>query len=190
MYSQRGEWPELFPALFRYAGHANAAVRQSAFSVFYQLADVVGEEVFEPYMSVVKSVLEKGLADSATSVVLAAVQATASFLSVIDHDDATNMNAFRTLLPAMIAFLKSSLEQGRNDDAQATLEVFVDISDVCPSFFRPSLRDFVAAIGTVCRAPSLPPGLFFPHLSNIFSAYFTPLFLMCCFLLLLLYRDA
>ena len=158
---KRGEWPELFPALFRFAGHANASVRQSAFSVFHQLADVVGGELFDPYMSVVKTVLEKGLADSATGVVLAAVQATSAFLSVIDRDDATNMNAFRTLLPAMMAFLKSSVEQGRNDDAQATLEVFVDISDACPAFFRPSLRSFVVTIGTICRAAALPFGLFY-----------------------------
>jgi len=61
---KRGEWTELFPALFKYAGHANAAVRQSAFSVFHQLADVVSEEVFDPYMGVVKTVLERGLADA------------------------------------------------------------------------------------------------------------------------------
>jgi len=66
------------------------------------------------------------------------------------------MNSFRTLLPAMMTFLKTSIEQGRFDDAQATLEVFVDISDVCPSFFRPSLREFVVTIGTICRAPSIP----------------------------------
>jgi len=73
------------------------------------------------------TVLEKGLADKSNGVVLAAIQATSSFLTVINHDDTANLNAFRTLLPAMISFLKTSTEQGRNDDAQSVLEVFVDI---------------------------------------------------------------
>lgn len=150
----RGGWPELFPFLLKCTGSADAAQRETGFSVFALLSILVGPETFRPHLGLICSVLAGGLGDGAApDVRYAALAATASFLRIMQpRRDAAHLRQFRALLPAMMAALQHALAHDASD-AAAVLDVFVQIAEARPAFFRPAIAEVTAALFTVAKEP-------------------------------------
>ena len=151
----RGGWPELFPFLLKCTSSTDAAQRETGFSVFALLSILVGPETFRPHLGLICNVLAGGLADQAApDVRYAAMAATASFLRIMQPKrDAAHISQFRALLPGMMEALQYALAHDASD-AAAILDIFVQIAEARPMFFRPAIAEFTSALFNIAKEPS------------------------------------
>lgn len=177
--SDKGGWNELFPFMFHCTTSQAAAVRESAMSIFAQLAILLGPLAFRPNFSIILKVLQTGLSDpTSLDVRLAALAATSAFLQVRDFtcaspfpslnfpcmptqpillkimekQDEDTVNVFRGLIPNMLECISAALGQKKEEEAQAALEVFVELAETQPLFFKPHIASIVSAMFQLARS--------------------------------------
>ena len=151
-------------------------LRESSFTIFADLAGLLGPDQFRGYFAVICDILKNGLLDPKTyNVRLSALLATSSFLQLIEDDDAKNLNMFRPLLPQMLDCVNVALQHQKEDDAQDALEVFVELADNSSAFFKPSIQIVVKNMFEIISTPSFEDGK--KKQTNINVIHFSSLYL-------------
>jgi len=147
-----GRWDELLPFMFKCTKSEDASQRESALNIFATLATHIGENL-RPYFNVLKDVLAAGLNDTNNAVKLAALDATANFLQVLDEPQERNI--FQQLTPPMFSTISAALNANDEEDARTALEVFVDLAEIDPTFLRPHLALAINAMLQIAGANHL-----------------------------------
>eukprot|EP01111_Echinosteliopsis_oligospora_P006765 TRINITY_DN2110_c0_g1_i3.p1 TRINITY_DN2110_c0_g1~~TRINITY_DN2110_c0_g1_i3.p1 ORF type:complete len:870 (-),score=260.72 TRINITY_DN2110_c0_g1_i3:783-3392(-) len=131
-----GAWPELMPFMFSCVTSDNDTLKECAFTIFGSLAEALKTQ-FAPYISKLQEVFAAGLNDTRSiKVRLAALGATAAFLSTLDD---TARASFQQLTPAMVTTILVALNAKEEEEARDGLELFIEIADSEPLFFRPDI---------------------------------------------------
>jgi len=131
-----GGWNELLPFMFSCVTSDNDGLKESAFIIFGSLAAALKAQ-FAPYISKLKDVFAAGLNDTRSiKVRLAALGATAAFLGTLDE---TNRGSFQQLTPAMLDTINIALKEHEEEEARDGLELFIEIAEAEPLFFRPDI---------------------------------------------------
>ena len=163
---ERGtDWPQLLPTLFKMAGSTSQQQQQqqqqqrstTAFEVFAQLAVALGPDVFRPMLGPVLVMLQSGLRDAQDyRVRLAALGAALSFLQIMEQEDAAAFAQYKTLLPDMLECITVPVRYGKEAEANASLELFIELAEVQPSFFEDDAERVVSTMLAVARASNVP----------------------------------
>ncbi|KAH3757236.1 ARM family protein [Pelomyxa schiedti] len=147
-----GTWPELLPFLFKCSNSQKALHRCTALQIMAQLALSQGDSAFRKYFRYIISILGAGLIDADTQVRLEALMATTAFLQVLEQPEETR--EFQQFIPQMLACLSYLLNQGLEGEARTALEVFVDLAENAPLFFRPAMTQVTSAMMTIASPAS------------------------------------
>eukprot|EP01105_Mastigella_eilhardi_P026497 TRINITY_DN7714_c0_g1_i1.p1 TRINITY_DN7714_c0_g1~~TRINITY_DN7714_c0_g1_i1.p1 ORF type:complete len:1071 (-),score=317.30 TRINITY_DN7714_c0_g1_i1:72-3230(-) len=149
----KGEWPALLPFLFQSARSQEPLLRGSALVIFSDLVLLLGPKNFAPYATYVGNILQAGLADSELKVRTSALLATSSFFMAMK--DTTTGAQFQALLPAMLEAISMALNMKQEIEVRKALNVFIELADAAPSFFKPMLRQVLAAMLAIGAAQGL-----------------------------------
>jgi len=145
-----GEWPELLPFLFQSTKSERESDREAALLIFSQLAPEIGEQL-RAHFGLLRDVLSAGLNDQQSlKVRIAALTATANFLQYLNEPE--ERGQFQQLLPKMLECVSSALNAQQEDDARASLELFVDLAELDPTFLRPFLGQIISAMQQIATA--------------------------------------
>ena len=144
---------------FRATKSPNDLLRESSFTIFADLASLLGPNQFRGYFAVICDILKEGLLDPKTyDVRLSALLATSSFLQIIEDEDSKNLNMFRPLLPHMLDCINVALQHQKEEDAQEALEMFIDLAENSSAFFKPSIQVLVKNMFEIISTPSFEDG--------------------------------
>jgi len=154
IFEAQGKWDELLPYMFKCTKSPNDGQREAALNIFQQLALDIGESM-RPHFPVLKEVLNEGLNDAVMKVRLAAMNATASFLQVLDQPE--ERAQFQLLTPQMLATISAALNNKQEEDARCAIELFVDLAEIDATFLKPHLPQIVQAMLTISTAGVLDP---------------------------------
>lgn len=137
------QWNELLPFMFNATKSEDESQRESAISIFSDLAGSIGDKL-RPYFNVLKDVLAAGLNDKSLRVRLASLDASANFLHALNepHERAT----FQQLTPLMLGTIGSALNEKNEEDARGAVEIFVELAEIDPTFLRPHLAMTINAM--------------------------------------------
>eukprot|EP01114_Cavostelium_apophysatum_P016598 TRINITY_DN4762_c0_g1_i1.p1 TRINITY_DN4762_c0_g1~~TRINITY_DN4762_c0_g1_i1.p1 ORF type:complete len:1093 (-),score=369.83 TRINITY_DN4762_c0_g1_i1:62-3340(-) len=149
-----GTWDELLPSMFKLTKSQAEGHRESALTIFSKLAADIGP-LLRSNFPILKGVLEAGLNDPSIKVRIAALNATAGFLNVLD--DPQERAHFQQLTPLMLGTISASLMSGNEEEARSALQLFVDLAEIDPTFLRPQIMQIVDAMLTVANAEQLEP---------------------------------
>lgn len=148
----KGEWPALLPFMFKCTKSESEDHRESALIVFGDLARDMGDQ-FKPHFNVLKDILTAGLTDNSFKVRIAALQATANFLQVLPEPN--ERAVFQQLTPLMLETVNTALNAKKEEEAQSALELFIELAEAEPSFFRSSINQVVDNMIHISSAPNL-----------------------------------
>lgn len=128
---QRGRpWPQLSDALFKAMG-ADAVSRESAWRVVERCTVLSGEIPLEVFV--------RGLADTSVEVRLAAVKASASFLSASSSSSSSANSGTATLMARAL----STLPNAPHSHLTRFLNALTPLASSHPSLFAPHLQDLL-----------------------------------------------
>ncbi|XP_010420796.1 PREDICTED: importin-5 [Camelina sativa] len=147
-------WPELLPFVFQCVQSDSPKLQESAFLIFAQLSQYVGETL-TPHIKPLHTVFLQCLSsDSASSdVKIAALNAVISYVQCLSNS--TERDRFQDVLPAMIRTLTESLNNGNEATAQEALELLIELAGTEPRFLRRQLLDIVTSMLQIAEADSL-----------------------------------
>ncbi|EPS59891.1 hypothetical protein M569_14914, partial [Genlisea aurea] len=151
-----GLWPEILPFMFSCVTSNSAKLQESAFLIFSQLAQVVGETLM-PYISDLHHVFLNVLNNSSHSdVKIAALSAVINFIQSLSS--LNDRDRFQDLLPSMMRTLTEALNAGQEATAQDALELLIELAGTEPRFLRRQIEDIVASMLQIAEAESLEEG--------------------------------
>lgn len=158
LFERSVDWPQLLPTLFKMAANMQSDTqRRSAFEAFSQLAMALGAEVFRPMLASVMGMLQAGLRDAQDyKVRLSALSATLSFLQIMEQEDYGAFMQYRTLLPDMLECVTIPIKYGKEIEANASLELFIELAEVQPSFFEGELERIISTMLAIARGSAVP----------------------------------
>mmetsp|Transcript_21433 Transcript_21433/g.29989 ORF Transcript_21433/g.29989 Transcript_21433/m.29989 type:complete len:1094 (-) Transcript_21433:418-3699(-) len=146
-------WPELLPFLFKLVKSDKPGLRETALNIFADLAPHLGD-VLRPHFPLLKEVLVSGLNDtSSLAVRTAALEATCSFLRVLDKPE--ERIHFQELIPLMLGTLSAALNAQQEEEARTALQLFVDLGESDPTFLKPQLIPILNAMLMIAQATTL-----------------------------------
>lgn len=132
---QRGRpWPQLSDALFKAMG-ADAVSRESAWRVVERCTVLSGEIPLEVFV--------RGLADTSVEVRLAAVKASASFLSASSSSSSAAAAAANSGTATLMARALSTLPNAPHSHLTRFLNALTPLASSHPSLFAPHLQDLL-----------------------------------------------
>eukprot|EP01102_Stenamoeba_stenopodia_P001227 TRINITY_DN1105_c0_g1_i3.p1 TRINITY_DN1105_c0_g1~~TRINITY_DN1105_c0_g1_i3.p1 ORF type:complete len:762 (-),score=222.20 TRINITY_DN1105_c0_g1_i3:1190-3475(-) len=149
-------WPELLPALLNLTKSQSEALRESALLIFNEMASSI-IDLLKPHLHIYREVFLAGLNDPSLKVKLAALTATATVISSLPKP--AERNIFQNLVPAMLGALAGALNEQKEEEATAAIEVFIDLAEVEAVFLRPHIAAVVNAMLQIASAPSLDEAL-------------------------------
>nr|GLL31765.1 importin-5-like [Ipomoea trifida]GMD14898.1 importin-5-like [Ipomoea batatas]GMD18000.1 importin-5-like [Ipomoea batatas]GMD19387.1 importin-5-like [Ipomoea batatas]GMD20739.1 importin-5-like [Ipomoea batatas] len=150
------QWPEILPFMFQCVTSDSLKLQESAFLIFAQLAQYIGE-ILVPYIKDLHSVFLQTLNNSPSSDVrIAALNAVINFIQCLSSS--TDRDRFQDLLPAMMKTLTEALNCGQEATAQEALELLIELAGTEPRFLRRQLVDVVDAMLQIAEAESLEEG--------------------------------
>ncbi|KAH3758989.1 ARM family protein [Pelomyxa schiedti] len=147
-----GEWPDLLPFLFRCSKSTVPTQRIISLGVISELAVVLGAETFRTFLASIGEILRAALTDADNKVRLEALLSTAIFLQLMEAQEERQL--FQQLLPMMLECVMSSLKLGNQMEARQAMEVFMELAEKTPTFFRPCLPQLIAAMLSIGNAQS------------------------------------
>eukprot|EP00727_Mastigamoeba_balamuthi_P011986 m51a1_g741 putative arm repeat superfamily protein isoform 1 (1083) ;mRNA; f:497898-501852 len=153
--ADKGGWAELLPFMFTCATSQEETHKECSLNIFAQLAILLGADTFRQHFTVVRDLLQHALADTRIKVKLAALNATSAFLQIMEKEDDAHVTQFQQLLPLMLECISSALNQQQEQEAQKALEMFVELAEVEPNFFKASLPTVISAMMQIAQAASL-----------------------------------
>ncbi|GAB2222582.1 hypothetical protein Droror1_Dr00016701 [Drosera rotundifolia] len=149
-------WPELLPFMFQCVSSENARLQESAFLIFAQLSQFIGE-VLVPYVKELHGVFMNCLMNSSSADVrIAALNAVISFIQCLSSSG--DRDRFQDLLPAMMRTLTEALNGGEEATAQEALELLIELAGTEPRFLRRQLVDVVGSMLQIAEAGTLEEG--------------------------------
>jgi len=153
IFDAKGEWVELLEWLLRMANSTAHTHRESALTIFSQLAPYLAKPFLDKFQ-VLKNVLVSGLQDRESQKVrLAALEAMSNFIQVFS--DSKHRKELQQLTPLMLDILASTLNQQDEEAAQNVLKVFIDIAELDSGFFKPSLNVVFDAMVKIVQVADL-----------------------------------
>lgn len=138
---ETGEFPELLPAMFQWAQSTSVGHKESALSIFNQLATFLMEEGLTPFLPQLKAVLHACINDSNLKIRIAALQSIISVVNVLE--EAKNKDPFRELIGPMLNVVASCLNEKKEEDAVECVESLIELADIRPRFFKTVINDVV-----------------------------------------------
>jgi hypothetical protein len=154
--ADHGGWPELLPFMFKLTTSKEESHVESSLNIFSQLAILLGAETFRPYFTNIMAILQSGLSDQRLRIKLGALNATSAFLQIMEEEeDQTHITQYQSLLPMMLSCISDALNQQKEQEARKALEMFVELVEVEPLFFKPSLQTLINAMFQIAQATSL-----------------------------------
>eukprot|EP01105_Mastigella_eilhardi_P025178 TRINITY_DN675_c1_g1_i1.p1 TRINITY_DN675_c1_g1~~TRINITY_DN675_c1_g1_i1.p1 ORF type:complete len:1150 (+),score=326.68 TRINITY_DN675_c1_g1_i1:81-3452(+) len=151
-----GEWPELLPFLFQCSKSQDPLHRSASLRTMSEIAGDLGANVFRTVLKPIYEILQSSLADPDIGVRIEALLSTATFLQLLEQPEETEM--FQNLLPLMLECTGAALQQGKQVEARNALEVFLELADQSPLFFRPHLAQLIHATTGVITNAALEDG--------------------------------
>lgn len=151
-------WSDLFSTLFRMTGSESDVLREGAFEVFSQLPLLIGIEKFRPNLETIRGLLVRGLTDPKSfNVRLAALSAVTAFLQMMEEEeDKAHLNGFRACIQPMLECCTVAVQNGKEEEANKALELFIELGGVQASFFRPALKEVTGTMLAVAGAQEVP----------------------------------
>ncbi|XP_057956475.1 uncharacterized protein LOC131149758 [Malania oleifera] len=150
-------WPELLPFMFQCVSSDSPKLQESAFLIFAQLAQYIGETLI-PHIKSLHSVFLQCLssASSSSDVKIAALNAAINFVQCLENS--ADRDRFQDLLPAMMRTLMEALNGGQEATAQEALELLIELAGTEPRFLRRQIVDVVGSMLQIAEAESLEEG--------------------------------
>ncbi|GFY98998.1 ARM repeat superfamily protein [Actinidia rufa] len=149
-------WPELLPFMFQCVSSDSPKLQESAFLIFAQLSQYIGETLI-PHVKHLHAVFLQCLTSSSSSdVKIAALGAAINFIQCLSTS--ADRDRFQDLLPAMMRILTEALNCGQDATAQEALELLIELAGTEPRFFRRQLVDVVGSMLQIAEAESLEEG--------------------------------
>ncbi|WMV56475.1 hypothetical protein MTR67_049860 [Solanum verrucosum] len=150
------QWPEILPFMFHSVTSHSPKLQESAFFIFAQLAQYIGD-ILVPYTKDLHSVFLQNLNNSSNpDVRIAALSAAINFIQCLAI--ASQRDRFQDLLPGMMSTLTEALNLGQEATAQEALELMIELAGTEPRFLRRQLVDVVGAMLQIAEAESLEEG--------------------------------
>lgn len=148
-------WPELLPFMFQCVSSENVRLQESAFLIFAQLAQYIGE-MLVPYVKSLHDVFLSCLTSSGSfDVRIAALSAVINFIQCLSTSD---RDRFQDLLPVMMRTLTEALNGGQEATAQEALELLIELAGTEPRFLRRQLVEVVGSMLQIAEAETLEEG--------------------------------
>ncbi|KAF5725527.1 importin-5-like [Tripterygium wilfordii] len=149
-------WPELLPFMFQCVQSDSPKLQESAFLIFAQLSQYIGETLI-PHIKHLHAVFLNVLGSSPNpEVKIAALNAVINFIQCLSSSG--DRDRFQDLLPAMMTTLTEALNNGNEATAQEALELLIELAGTEPRFLRRQLGDVVGSMLQVAEAESLEEG--------------------------------
>ncbi|PNT46895.1 hypothetical protein POPTR_003G220100v4 [Populus trichocarpa] len=149
-------WPELLPFMFQCVTSDSFKLQESAFLIFAQLSQYIGESLI-PFIKELHGVFLQCLGSSTNfDVKIAALNAVINFIQCLDNS--SDRDRFQDLLPSMIRTLTEALNNGNEATAQEALELLIELAGTEPRFLRRQLVDVVGSMLQIAEAESLEEG--------------------------------
>ncbi|KAJ6934781.1 importin-5 isoform X2 [Populus alba x Populus x berolinensis] len=149
-------WPELLPFMFQCVTSESVKLQESAFLIFAQLSQYIGESLI-PFIKELHGVFLQCLGSSTNfDVKIAALNAVINFIQCLDNS--SDRDRFQDLLPSMIRTLTEALNNGNEATAQEALELLIELAGTEPRFLRRQLVDVVGSMLQIAEAESLEEG--------------------------------
>ncbi|XP_006367597.1 importin-5-like [Solanum tuberosum] len=150
------QWPEILPFMFHSVTSDSPKLQESAFFIFAQLAQYIGD-ILVPYTKDLHSVFLQNLNNSSNpDVRIAALSAAINFIQCLAIE--SQRDRFQDLLPGMMSTLTEALNLGQEATAQEALELMIELAGTEPRFLRRQLVDVVGAMLQIAEAESLEEG--------------------------------
>ncbi|KAK6137805.1 hypothetical protein DH2020_028453 [Rehmannia glutinosa] len=150
------QWPEILPFMFQCVTSSSPKLQESAFFMFSQLAQFIGETLI-PFITDLHTVFLNVLNNSPNSdVKIAALSAVINFIQCLSSSN--DRDRFQDLLPAMMRTLTEALNSGQEATAQEALELLIELAGTEPRFLRRQIVDVVGSMLQVAEAESLEEG--------------------------------
>ncbi|XP_075489372.1 uncharacterized protein LOC142528228 [Primulina tabacum] len=150
------QWPEILPFMFQCVTSESTKLQESAFLMFSQLAQFIGETLL-PYISDLHSVFLSVLNNSPNAdVKIAALSAVINFIQCLSSSN--DRDRFQDLLPSMMRTLTEALNSGQEATAQEALELLIELAGTEPRFLRRQIVDIVGSMLQIAEAESLEEG--------------------------------
>ncbi|KAM7523124.1 hypothetical protein LguiA_013026 [Lonicera macranthoides] len=149
-------WPELLPFMFQCVSSNSPKHQESAFLIFSQLAQYIGDTLI-PHIKNLHSVFLQCLTSSPSSDVrIAALSAVINFIQCLSNS--SDRDRFQDLLPAMMRTLTEALNSGQEATAQEALELLIELAGTEPRFLRRQLVEVVGSMLQIAEAETLEEG--------------------------------
>ncbi|XP_062076542.1 uncharacterized protein LOC133812415 [Humulus lupulus] len=149
-------WPELLPFMFQCVSSDSAKLQESAFLIFAQLSQYIGDSLV-PHIKELHAVFLHCLNSSSSSdVKIAALNAVINFIQCLSNSG--DRDRFQDLLPAMMRTLTEALNNGNEATAQEALELLIELAGTEPRFLRRQITDVVGSMLQIAEAESLEEG--------------------------------
>ncbi|PON98072.1 Coatomer beta subunit [Trema orientale] len=149
-------WPELLPFMFQCVSSDSAKLQESAFLIFAQLSQYIGDSLV-PHIKELHGVFLHCLNSSSNSdVKIAALNAVINFIQCLSNSG--DRDRFQDLLPAMMRTLTEALNHGNEATAQEALELLIELAGTEPRFLRRQIADVVGSMLQIAEAESLEEG--------------------------------
>lgn len=150
------QWPEILPFMFQCVTSTAPRLQESAFLMFSQLAQFIGETLI-PHITNLHSVFLNVLNNSPyPDVKIAALSAVINFIQCLSSSN--DRDRFQDLLPAMMRTLTEALNSGQEATAQEALELLIELAGTEPRFLRRQIVDVVGSMLQIGEAESLEEG--------------------------------
>ncbi|KAL0390381.1 UNVERIFIED_CONTAM: Importin-5 [Sesamum calycinum] len=150
------QWPEILPFMFQCVTSSSPKLQESAFLMFSQLAQFIGETLI-PYITDLHTVFLNVLNSSPNpDVKIAALSAVINFIQCLTSSN--DRDRFQDLLPAMMRTLTEALNSGQEATAQEALELLIELAGTEPRFLRRQIVDVVGSMLQIAEADSLEEG--------------------------------
>ncbi|XP_065879258.1 uncharacterized protein [Euphorbia lathyris] len=150
------KWPELLPFMFQCVSSDSPKLQESAFLIFAQLSQYIGETLI-PFIKDLHTVFLQCLESSPNfDVKIASLNAVINFIQCLSSS--SDRDRFQDLLPAMMRTLTEALNNGNEATAQEALELLIELAGTEPRFLRRQLVDVVGAMLQIAEAESLEEG--------------------------------
>ncbi|XP_057484195.1 uncharacterized protein LOC130770680 [Actinidia eriantha] len=149
-------WPELLPFMFQCVSSDSPKLQESAFLIFAQLSQYIGETLI-PHIKHLHAVFLQCLTSSPNAdVKIASLSAVINFIQCLSNS--SDRDRFQDLLPAMMTTLTEALNGGQEATAQEALELLIELAGTEPRFLRRQLVDVVGSMLQIAEAETLEEG--------------------------------
>ncbi|KAL0459870.1 UNVERIFIED_CONTAM: Importin-5 [Sesamum latifolium] len=150
------QWPEILPFMFQSVTSNSPKLQESAFFMFSQLAQFIGQLLI-PYITDLHTVFLNVLNNSPNpDVKIAALSAVINFIQCLSSSN--DRDRFQDLLPSMMRTLTEALNSGQEATAQEALELLIELAGTEPRFLRRQIVDVVGSMLQIAEAESLEEG--------------------------------